>query len=155
MINAETYVHRPVSPVIVHNLFSAFMIYLQEVINADDDTTCVDQVMRRLVDGLAVADFRVSDALAGIDMSADHLRRLFTRHIGVSPKQFLTNLRINHAGTLIQTGMSVAAAAATVGMPDPYHFSRLFRKTMGTSPSAFRKSSVTRPLTTVPVGKLS
>jgi AraC-like DNA-binding protein len=140
ILNAETYLTRPMSQAIVRNLFSTFTLYLQEWLASDDDEMLVELVKRRIIEGMTDPGFRVAEAMEGTGMSTDHLRRLFSQSMGVTPKKFLIDLRMTHASNLIQTGMAIKDAAEAVGMPDPYHFSRLFRQTMGKSPSSFRPS---------------
>ena len=42
---------------------------------------------------------------------------------------------------LIGTDRSVAEIAREVGHPDPYHFSRVFRRSVGVSPAKYRKQT--------------
>lgn len=40
---------------------------------------------------------------------------------------------------LLNTAATIRAVAAQVGFPDPYHYSRVFRRVHGMSPAHFRK----------------
>ena len=58
---------------------------------------------------------------------------------GMSPSKYLTQLRMEAAATMLRsTSLLVAHIAPLVGYPDPLHFSRVFSRTMGCSPSAYR-----------------
>lgn len=71
-------------------------------------------------------------------ISADHLSRLFRAELGKSPKQYLADLRINRARSLLRQGsMSVKEVAHATGFRDPLYFSRLFRARVGLPPSEF------------------
>lgn len=68
-----------------------------------------------------------------------YLCRLFRRYDQQSPYQFLLRLKMNHAAERLQeAGLLVKQAAEEVGFADPFHFSRVFRRTLGVSPAAFR-----------------
>lgn len=73
----------------------------------------------------------------GVDPA--YLARLFARHGGERPLQFLTRLKTNHAADLIlRQGQTVAQAGQAVGFPDPYHFSRVFKRVHGVPPGSLR-----------------
>lgn len=64
-----------------------------------------------------------------------YLARLFQRFSAERPLQLLTRLKTQHAADLIvRRGFSVKAAGEAVGFPDPYHFSRVFKRVHGVSP---------------------
>jgi len=68
-----------------------------------------------------------------------YLCRLFRRHDCQSPYQYLLRLKMNHAADhLQQPGILVKQAAQRVGFEDPFHFSRVFRRVLGVSPSTFQ-----------------
>lgn len=82
------------------------------------------------------------EILAGqFGMSQRTLNRRFNKATGMSPGQFLQNLRLHHARELLRdSNLTVADIAAEVGYPDLGYFATLFRKHMAQSPSDYRKS---------------
>lgn len=80
--------------------------------------------------------------------SAQHLNRLFRKHLGVTPLQYLARVRMERAAELLRDGrLTVAEIARRVGVPDPYYFSRLFHNHHGKSPTQFRQqATVDSPL---------
>lgn len=68
-------------------------------------------------------------------LSTRNLNRLFTVETGMSPKQWLTRLRISRAEELILTGKSVTEAAFAVGYESLSPFIRAFRLQTGQLPS--------------------
>jgi len=68
-----------------------------------------------------------------------YLCRLFRRYDQQSPYQYLLRLKMNFAAErLHQPGALVKQIAEETGFNDPFHFSRVFRNTLGVSPAAFR-----------------
>jgi AraC-like DNA-binding protein len=65
--------------------------------------------------------------------------RLFAKHMGMPPGRFLEKVRMDWAcDRLRDHDRPVADVAASVGYSDPYHFSRVFHRVIGCSPSAWR-----------------
>ena len=63
----------------------------------------------------------------------------FKEWSGVSPKEYKNRFRINVAKSLLEnSNLQISEIASRVGFDDPYYFSRLFKKTVGVSPRAFR-----------------
>lgn len=73
-------------------------------------------------------------------MSPDHLTKMFKRTYGVTPMEYLNDVRIARAKqTLVLTNEPFRAVAHSVGYADEFYFSRKFRKVTGMSPSAYVK----------------
>jgi len=77
----------------------------------------------------------VAEVAARCHVDPAYLARLFQRFSSERPLQLLTRLKTQHAADLImRRGHSVKAAAQAVGFPDPYHFSRVFKRMHGVAP---------------------
>ena len=78
---------------------------------------------------------------AMFDLSERTLTRRFQRAAGTTPWQYLLNLRLSEAESLLRTtNLSITEIAAEVGMVDLAHFSRQFKKANRLSPSEYRKA---------------
>lgn len=74
-------------------------------------------------------------------MSEFHFARMFKLVFGLSPYQYQTRLRLEHAHMLIQKQIaSVHEAALLVGYADVFTFSKAFKKHFRQNPSAFQIS---------------
>lgn len=72
-------------------------------------------------------------------VSASQLFRQFRHHTGTTPLAWVRHERIDRARQLLTgTDMPVSAVALHCGYPDPFHFSREFRRLTGAAPSGFR-----------------
>ncbi len=63
-----------------------------------------------------------------------HLLRLFVRHAGVSPLQFLRTVRLERARQLIERGTNIGRAAEVAGFRSPLHLRRAWLRQWGGSP---------------------
>ncbi|MDP4643136.1 MAG: AraC family transcriptional regulator [Opitutales bacterium] len=69
-----------------------------------------------------------------------YLSRVFKKHAGESPYQFLIRLKMEYAAELLRyRQLPVKVVASELGYEDPFHFSRVFKKTFGLSPQNFMR----------------
>jgi AraC-like DNA-binding protein len=74
-------------------------------------------------------------------LSVHHFARQFRQSAGVTPHVYLTQKRVERAQEmLVQTDLSLAEIAFTVGFFDQGHLARHFRHMLGTTPREFRWS---------------
>lgn len=79
----------------------------------------------------------VPDLAQQLGLSQDRLARAFREHVGMTIPRYLLRRRIEHARQLLTTtDLPINRIAARVGMPDPQHFNKQFRRLIGQSPSA-------------------
>ncbi|MBA2480993.1 MAG: helix-turn-helix transcriptional regulator [Planctomycetes bacterium] len=72
-------------------------------------------------------------------MSETALAAAFRAVTGASPIDYLIELRLSHAARLLRTStLRVGDIARRVGIPDIYHFSKLFKKRKGLPPLRYR-----------------
>jgi AraC family transcriptional regulator len=80
-----------------------------------------------------------------VRLSASHFNRAFRANLGCSPHEYVIRCRIMRAKTLmLETGISLAQVALECGLADQAHLSRLFRRRVGISPSAWRRGQELR-----------
>ena len=78
-----------------------------------------------------------------VRLSPSGLRRLFRLSTGLSPSAYLTRLRFDRAHELLSMPdaalLRVKEIMAEVGVDDPSHFAREFKKRYGETPNSFRR----------------
>jgi len=80
-------------------------------------------------------------------LSRSHFVRLFKEQTEYSPMDYFIRLKMQHACMLLSfSNKSVSEISFEMGYEDPYYFSRLFKKIIGTAPSDYRHSSQTNGL---------
>ena len=76
--------------------------------------------------------------------SPSHYSHLFKQQTNTSPIRFFIRLKMQRACELLHsTNQTVEAIGRQVGYSDPFHFSRMFKKIIGNSPSEYRETSPT------------
>jgi transcriptional regulator GlxA family with amidase domain len=96
----------------------------------------VDYIETHLADKITATD--LADL---IDVSMGQLFRAFKISVGVSPFQYIARRRVELACTLMKTTREpLSQLAAACGMCDQAHLCRVFRRTIGMSPSAWRRA---------------
>ena len=76
------------------------------------------------------------------NISPEYFRRIFKSFYGVTPVNYINNLKITRVKELLGSQMySVTDAARMSGFNEMSYFSREFKKVMGVSPSEYKKSA--------------
>lgn len=108
------------------------------------DNVEISEICRYIHDNYG-KEITVSDLAKKICMSESNFYAAFRKHTGISPMSYVNNCRIAAATqTLLYSRKSISEIAADSGIPDPYYFSRIFRRKYGVSPREYRKQN--RPL---------
>ena len=71
--------------------------------------------------------------------SLSTLAHQFRKETGVAPGLAYRQMRIDRAKQLLANGLNVRETSEQMGFENPYHFSRLFKRTEGMCPSEFRE----------------
>jgi len=79
----------------------------------------------------------LADASRALHASPSHLIRSFSKTFGIPPHRYLTARRIDAARRRLLDGEPIASVAAGVGFHDQPHFTRQFRKHVGTTPARY------------------
>ena len=142
--NAVDYLLKPVNP----EELSALLARMEAVLLAREQTIVpnreinAEQIVQNVMIYLRENYSRQIDFAAVAEaqaVSAPYLSRLFHEYAGVSPSRYLTGYRMEQAKELRRDSrLSIGEIAERVGYPDPFHFSKTFKNTVGVSPSQFR-----------------
>lgn len=83
---------------------------------------------------------KINDLADYIGVNRSYLTSSFKRATGYSPQEYLLNLRMEKAKSLLkQTDMPINAISNAVGYTDQLAFSRMFKQHTGFSPKAYRE----------------
>jgi AraC family transcriptional regulator, arabinose operon regulatory protein len=108
----------------------------------------VDAAKSRLA-ALHHSDIHLPALAAHLGVSYSTLRQKFAAATGHGPARYLAQLRCQNAQKLLaDTDTPIKQIAAQIGIPDPFSFSRTFKRITGTSPENYRRQS--RPFSPAP-----
>jgi len=83
---------------------------------------------------------QLRDVAAACQVSSEHLSRLFHAQTGLRFRDYLAEVRLNHACELLrETTRPIAGISENVGYSTLSRFNSAFRSHTGTTPSAYRK----------------
>jgi AraC-like DNA-binding protein len=71
-------------------------------------------------------------------VSKFHLLRLFKKYYGQTPKQYLTDKRIEKSKEYLKKGMTITETCFAIGFESPCSFSTLFKSRTGLTPPEFK-----------------
>lgn len=103
----------------------------------------VERIRNAILRNYSRADFALDEVIREMPFHYDYLRKLFKKEVGISPLEYMTNLRMKNAETLL-TAMwtneyTISEIARMCGFDDALYFSRVFKKYYGCAPSNFSK----------------
>lgn len=85
-------------------------------------------------------NLRLKDVALHFGYHPHYVTRIFNERFGIGPKQYLMNLKLKKACSLLRsTRLTVTVIAESLGFEDVLAFSRTFKKTFGVSPTDYRK----------------
>ena len=123
-------------------IFSAFYELMNKILQQQDNRgDRLQGVLRYIEANLASASLSNDDLARQAGLSEVYLRKLFTGRYGISPKQYILDIRIRKAKQLLcDTPMTVTAISEECGFNSLYHFCRAFKKHTGTTPTEYAQT---------------
>jgi AraC family transcriptional regulator len=102
-------------------------------------------VLRRvieLIDSRLSGEIRIKELASIACLSVDHFTRCFRATFGCTPYQYVLSRRIERAKTLLRDGeLPIAAVSERAGFGSVSHFSNTFLRSVGSTPTAFRRQA--------------
>ncbi len=96
--------------------------------------------LKTLLDTNYTKNLKIQDLAAKLGYSKEALIRSFKSYYGVPPLKYLNRLKILKASKMLEKNdLSVKEIAYIIGFKDANYFCRLFRSTMGSTPTQYRK----------------
>ncbi|MBR3844373.1 MAG: helix-turn-helix transcriptional regulator, partial [Clostridia bacterium] len=111
-------------------------IYEKEIIRE------ISKIVEKITTNFFDPCFDVTGLLKKSSYAEDYIRSEFKKTIAMSPIDFLTQTRINHAKKLIEiygANISISQVAEECGFEDPVYFSRRFKQFTGMSPTEYKR----------------
>ena len=101
-----------------------------------------DQRIKNLIDYLQknVENKILLKDLSGIALlSPCHLQRIFKKAVGLTPREYLLQLRLEKTKQLLEQGLPLSEIVHLTGFTDQSHLTRTFKNLTGMTPKDFNK----------------
>jgi AraC-like DNA-binding protein len=117
---------------------------LAEPTIVDEDETMMNHLMAFLENHIGDDSLRIEDMAEAVGLSRTVFYERIRNLMGVSPSDFLRQLRMQRACQLVAASkLSFSQIAYSVGFADPKYFTKCFKKYTGMTPSEYRAAEPT------------
>jgi AraC-like DNA-binding protein len=119
-----------------------FKIILNLVDNSEKENISTTAITaKEILDQSIYRKVTMEQLCEEMHLSKSQICREFKKYFNVTPYQYLLNRRLIIAqNLLVKTKLSIKEISDSLCFADEYHFSNLFKKKNGISPSAYKKS---------------
>ncbi|MBT3272083.1 MAG: helix-turn-helix transcriptional regulator [Spirochaetales bacterium] len=129
------------SSAVISRLFSLWKTGAHRESNSTHETFAGLEPALSYMHGHYATPIRIEELARLCNYSVRRFQDLFRAHSGVSPSEYLAEIRLEAAREhLINTNFTLREIAERTGYGNEYYFSRCFRKKYGQPPGAFRYS---------------
>ena len=131
----------PLVLVRMHELLVAVQRMARHAGRRERERSVIDLACQRLGERLSEA-CDLAQLADDLGVSYERFRKLFGQHVGQSPGEYRIHRRLDAARRLLRhEGLTVKETAYRLGYPDPFTFSRQFKRHTGQTPIACQRSA--------------
>ena len=135
------YIRNEKNDLIISQLYELISNLITEKSTALQKDPVIENVCRVLAINYSDPQLSLHEVLESTGYNKDYIRRRFVKACGMTPNEYLTSLRIEHAKKLLSqkknTQIYVADIGVMCGYYDPNYFSRIFKKQTGITPEQY------------------
>lgn len=125
-----------------HLLFSSLMDLHEKELSQADLPKHISQ-MKYILDSDYQNPHSLEELEQTLGVNKYRLCRDFSKHLGISPIQYLNQVRIKEATRLLRfTNLTIREVGSAVGIDNTTHFINLFKKNTGITPLQFRQTHI-------------
>lgn len=146
---SEYYSNKGGRKAVIMSLFTVLAAMLSRLYGVPCEKAYIPEIKEaaRILESGYMLENPVKLARESCNYSERHFTRLFSKVYGVSPQQYLTEVRIRAACKMLKnSAASVGEIARSCGFTDPGHFSRIFKSNTGVLPSDYRNGKRNKAL---------
>ncbi len=103
-------------------------------------TDIVRQISDTVLKNYPDPNFDLNQYLTSFSFSTEYLKKIFKQEVGMTPRQFLTEIRLENAAKILgmaEAGLNISQVARQCGYNDPLYFSKMFKRKYGVSPKNY------------------
>lgn len=103
----------------------------------------INRIIKITEEQFTSPELSISEISDTLSYNSKYLSHLFKTKMGVTYSEYLRNLRIKYAVSLLDHGIdSVKNISYLSGFSDPLYFSSVFKKVVGVSPKEYKKAKL-------------
>lgn len=126
--------------------FNEILLYINRALDnatiKDNDTSTLIKSATLYFNENYNQDINIQSYANSLNMSTCWFIQKFKELTGVTPTQYILNIRLETAQNLLKySKYNISETALAVGYSNSFYFSRLFTKHVGISPSAYKKTA--------------
>jgi AraC-like DNA-binding protein len=110
---------------------------LEDIVQENPNVNKVNEI-KKYIENNYLKNIFLDDLAEIAKVSKYYLIRKFNEYYGLSPHQYITNLRINHAKKLLKNNLEFADIALDSGFYDQSHFIKSFKEYTGVTPMNYK-----------------
>lgn len=119
--------------------FLSRAIELRDTVSGRRYSDIIEAAKERIEGTYMSEEISLNTVAAGVGMSPSYFSSIFSREMGKTFVEYLTQIRMEKAKELLMcSSMKTSEIGYEVGYKDPHYFSYLFKKTQGCSPKDYR-----------------
>ena len=104
------------------------------------ETDYIEQALN-CINSEYMTDISITSLAKRLNIDRCYFSAMFSKKTGISPSQYLLNIRLEKAAELmVKHGEPPSVASLSVGYSDIYNFSKMFKKKYGLSPRQYKNS---------------
>ena len=138
LFNSHIDKNKPDKLIDINLIISNLKLFIKPEKSRKDEDERLSRV-KALLDGSSIDKHLVKKLANRAFLSEFHFARLFKKHTGMAPHQYLLDNRLRTARELLEKQNSIFDAAVASGFYDTSHFIRHFSKHFGVSPLEYQK----------------
>ena len=132
---------------VIHALGELIASYIVVRSSNNEYSKPVERLRSSIMENYPSASYDLEAAIKEIPFHYDYIRRMFKKEIGMSPLEYLTNLRMRNAELLLniktENGYTIGEIGELCGFSNALYFSRVFKKYFHCLPSEFCRNRKT------------
>jgi len=119
--------------------FLSRALELRDMVSGRRYSDIIEAAKERIESTYMSEEISLNTIAAGVGMSPSYFSSIFSREMGKTFVEYLTQIRMEKAKELLMcSAMKTSEIGYEVGYKDPHYFSYLFKKTQGCSPKDYR-----------------
>lgn len=117
-----------------------FALYINEEKSVLKDE--IFEKIKNFIDENYKENISLEDLAKKFDLNQYYIIRLFKKHLNLTPRAYLINIKIDKAKNLLKEGISIVDTALECGFYDQSHFHRNFLNFVATTPKQYQLNFV-------------